>query len=701
MTTTTPSASASESPRDAETVASYTPRTAVVLAVAAFFVVFFMPIALFAHTTIRPIAYAVQDRLGMTKTNSWQYRQQASATPERTSHDEGGLSQQADLPTAENALESTAEESPGEDTVQDTEWDTTATTATTKSTTAAATTTKALAPTATLRETLDAHAAPDAEIVVTWVNAAYLDFAENFVKLLAASGHAAVFVASMDDEASAALVRLGIPTFKMPLADRIQQSGSDLGWGSPRFHLMGRAKAALLREILSAGRTVWFCDVDVAFLRSPDDWLKEQTDEVKNADVLASSDHLRSSTEEGDEGLEWNFEAAAPMNIGMMRFRPTDGATKFVDAWISAIEGDANYWDQNAFNDLVRVGVDMKYRPKVPSQPRVFRGHGGQIGVGILPVSVFANGHTFFVSRLHEMHKVKPVAAHATFQYCGTEGKRHRFREAKLWRVDPQEYYDRPGGFLSLNLNVDKAAAEAAATTYNGKLATVKPHFDVVHAQLRQIRDAMTIAVALGRSLVVPQLLCPLDRVWFAHTGVFPGSALKLPFACPLDHVLEVDVLQRESLPMDHFGPPISIRESSFLESARMKPHWVTRTEVTICDESDSDCVGDDNTKASVRVPANLTDEGWRRVQRESFQDVRVVHLRDVPPLTSFAGFEDSVASNRFRERLKMSGGPWGQIVRNQGAGHIWYDLYHDTAPFTDRFGRAREGPWEPRPGDA
>lgn len=33
---------------------------------------------------------------------------------------------------------------------------------------------------------------------------------------------------------------------------------------------------------------------------------------------------------------------------------------------------------------------------------------------------------------------------HTTFQYAGTEGKRHRLREAKVF-YDPPEYYDSPG----------------------------------------------------------------------------------------------------------------------------------------------------------------------------------------------------------------------------------------------------------------
>ena len=42
---------------------------------------------------------------------------------------------------------------------------------------------------------------------------------------------------------------------------------------------------------------------------------------------------------------------------------------------------------------------------------------------------------------------LKPYVAHATFQYSGTPGKRHRFRESLLFD-DPPEYFDSPKGFI-------------------------------------------------------------------------------------------------------------------------------------------------------------------------------------------------------------------------------------------------------------
>lgn len=56
-----------------------------------------------------------------------------------------------------------------------------------------------------------------------------------------------------------------------------------------------------------------------------------------------------------------------------------------------------------------------------------------KLKMGILPVSTFCSGHTFFVQRMADAMGLKPYVVHATFQFSGTPGKRHRMRESLLW----------------------------------------------------------------------------------------------------------------------------------------------------------------------------------------------------------------------------------------------------------------------------
>lgn len=58
---------------------------------------------------------------------------------------------------------------------------------------------------------------------------------------------------------------------------------------------------------------------------------------------------------------------------------------------------------------------------------------------------------------------------------------------------------------------------------------------------MEQIRNALAVATAVGRTLVIPALWCGADRWWAPHNGIIPGSLLQLPFQCPLDHILDLE----------------------------------------------------------------------------------------------------------------------------------------------------------------
>lgn len=49
-----------------------------------------------------------------------------------------------------------------------------------------------------------------------------------------------------------------------------------------------------------------------------------------------------------------------------------------------------------------------------------------------------------YCQAMYKQLRLEPYAVHTTFQYAGTEGKRHRLREAMVF-YDPPEYYDTPG----------------------------------------------------------------------------------------------------------------------------------------------------------------------------------------------------------------------------------------------------------------
>jgi hypothetical protein len=159
----------------------------------------------------------------------------------------------------------------------------------------------------------------------------------------------------------------------------------------------------------------------------------------------------------------------------------------------------------------------------------------------VLPIAYFASGHVFFTQRLHDTLGVRPYAVHATFQFSGTPGKRHRMREAGLWLEDTK-YYHPPGGFLLYEPKIPPALLERAGPrTGEADLANTEGHFALVNRQLAQLRSALAVATVLGRAVILPRLWCGMDRYWAPHAGVLPGSKFDLPFVCPADHVLDLE----------------------------------------------------------------------------------------------------------------------------------------------------------------
>ena len=189
-------------------------------------------------------------------------------------------------------------------------------------------------------------AAADAEgvLFVTWANAHFADFVENFVVSLQKLRLHNVLVGALDDELVGLLGREGGPVprsavFRM-LADEALETGAreHWGWGSPKFNQMGVHKGVLMRSALAMGVTLLLCDVDTVWLRDPRPLLGAYS----HVDLLISTDTLAPSRTRAapdapfvstDGGLERALTdiGHAPhyqllltrSNIGVMLLRPT------------------------------------------------------------------------------------------------------------------------------------------------------------------------------------------------------------------------------------------------------------------------------------------------------------------------------------------------------------------------------------------
>ncbi|XP_057730119.1 arabinosyltransferase XEG113-like [Arachis stenosperma] len=497
----------------------------------------------------------------------------------------------------------------------------------------------------------------DNVVIVTFGNYAFMDFILTWVKQLTDMEVTNFLVGAMDTKLLEALYWKGVPVFDMGS----HMSTVDVGWGSPTFHKMGREKVILIDAILPFGFELLMCDTDMVWMQNPLPYLARYPE----ADVLTSSDQLIPTVV--DDSLEvWN-EVSGAYNIGIFHWRPSESSKKLAKQWKEMLLADDKIWDQNGFNDIVRKSLG----PSVGDDSGLVYAFDGNLKLGILPASIFCSGHTYFVQAMYQQLRLKPYAVHTTFQYGGTEGKRHRLREAMLFH-DPPEYYNPPGGFLSFKPFIPKGLLLSGEHN-------VESHFALVNYQIKQIRTALAIASLLNRTLVMPPLWCRIDRLWYPHPGILEGTLTRQPFLCPLDHVFEVNVMLKK-LPEEEFGPEIAIREYSIIDNpslpSEVKNSWL---DVQLCKEGTPDCDASDNTTLGgfLKFPKHSNEETFMKIF-SPFKDVKVIKFSSVQD--AFTGFTNKEREERFRNRVKRYVGIWCCVL-DHDPGHIYYDMYWDEKP--------------------
>ncbi|CAK9200431.1 unnamed protein product [Sphagnum jensenii] len=494
-------------------------------------------------------------------------------------------------------------------------------------------------------------------IAVTFANFAFLDFVINWVKHLTEYEVSNILVGAMDSKLLEALFWKGVPVFNMGS----NVSTIDVGWGSPQFHKMGREKVILVNTFLSFGYELLICDTDMIFFQNPLPYFER----YQSADLLTSSDEVVNSVD--DDRLEIWDRSGAAYNIGILYWRSTGRTRSFAKEWLLLLLENDEIWDQNGFDDLLRE----KLGPSVDNTSGLFYAHHGELKLGILPVSLFCNGHTFFIQELYKKLNLLPYAVHATFQFGGTEGKRHRLREAKHF-YDPPEYYNTPGGYIIFNSSIPEALL-------NGGLHTVESHFNLVNYQLVQIRTAFSIASILNRTLILPSLWCRFDRLWYGHNGKLDGTKTHQPFLCPLDHVFDIHQMLAE-LDNLEFGPGIGFREYSFLENPLL-PHEVKTSvlKVELCNEHSNGCSRQAMSPSAgvLKLPKNSTE--YQLITTfDAYKDYKILQFSTAED--AFGGFSDVVREAKFKQRIKMYTGIWCCVL-DKTPGHIYYDIYWDLKP--------------------
>jgi hypothetical protein len=474
-------------------------------------------------------------------------------------------------------------------------------------------------------------------------------------------------IGAMDGEALKKLVARGIPTFDM-------ESGlttADYGWGTKNFRQLGLRKTELIIALLRAGADPILTDADALITRDPSPFIARL---LPDAQILVTSDHLMSTTTKGDQELEVPERAvASAWNIGYMYLHHS--VLPAMLHWQAECVAHPTLWDQNLFKDVLKIGgLHMRVPAVSPTlrAKRLFLGYNRTVKIGIFPVSTFCSGHTYFVQRMPQRMNFEPYSVHTTFQYSGAVGKTHRLREAMMWDDGP-EYFDprsadgKPRGFLSYTHVVKRELIKPA-----GKMDVVS-HFTLVNHQLVQIRAAFLLARRLNRLLILPEIVCGLDRFWAPHNGTIPGSDTQLPIdPCPADHVIDL-----EHIAHAHKGTVETVvREWSFLQNSRLPSAIKT-------------------SMIRTEPPAGLSTTHLASLLEPQVASTRVLHFSSMPDLYATLPADEGKAE---QQRMKEWTSIWCCSVplTPKSPGHIWYDFFWDVVPRKNRHGKIIDRPFEP-----
>eukprot|EP00899_Mesostigma_viride_P015143 jgi/Mesvir1/2362/Mv22122-RA.3 len=449
-------------------------------------------------------------------------------------------------------------------------------------------------------------------VLVTYANIHSKDLLLNWVAHIVALNVSNFLVLAMDTDMLALCARMGIPVYLMEMMedeanrplladvsdkDKAHLTQYDLlRLDHNAFRRMGMLKCDILLQLLTTGHDVLFSDTDTVWMRNPWPYLESTS---LSANILVSTDCLSHVRDEGlkmPDGYPWDRCGHAPgrfygnaFNTGVLFVRASDESRRFVARWkkklldaLTEPEQLANPMDdQLALNALLEPGM-YPIRPFL-GDARVFPAGGllnnatnqmeTTVRLGTLPTVQFANGHVFFHQRLHRRYNFLPYVVHVTFTNGGMAGKINRLREAHLWEMDDDSYYEQ-------GLFVRPHIPQHLEVLGDGN-ATVDTHMLVVREQLLGIRNALAIARALNRTLIMPRTSCHCSRDC-PTCQILPackllGSDVSAPFECPLDelfdvaHLVSLNITFRENSFLENFRTPKAVRDSRVVVMVKPK----------------------------------------------------------------------------------------------------------------------------------
>eukprot|EP00850_Spirogloea_muscicola_P015991 SM000127S26607 [mRNA] locus=s127:25293:28790:+ [translate_table: standard] len=513
-------------------------------------------------------------------------------------------------------------------------------------------------------------------VTATIANFAFEAMLRNWAHHALAAGMPNIVVAALDDETVQLCANLSVAAVKIHSS---VASSANFRADAVKFKNMGAMKTAFVLGLLEHSFDVLMSDTDTVWLRNPAEFLDVRSGPLAGAHILISSDSLSHANDEASmaadsskrvkerERHEW-FRTATPrgrelfgnvyehaFNTGVLLLRSAPATLKFAAAWhdVMRTKGKSMGWegvwgDQHALNQLLRIRmfpievVESQLGHK--RNNRVVYVYGRQMWAGILPVSLFCNGHVYFVQRIPQRHGLVPYVVHNTFQFHFAPGKIARFREAELWALDPPScgptpqllpfplgtsFYYEEGNFLLFRVDLPPTILD---------LPMDQRHRAALQHYYEAIRNALILAKLLNRTLILPRVTCFCDRWWDSLTAPCraPGADVEPPFDCPIDYLLDPGVWNSHPLWysyrvhtfLDHPKVPAAIKDS--------------RMEVEVVIPKESPGLSS-NSRALLRHNATSIEV---LAALSHLKNVRVLHITNV--IDAFCRFDTEVENARF-----------------------------------------------------
>ena len=466
------------------------------------------------------------------------------------------------------------------------------------------------------------------DIVITFATGSVATMALNWARAAQQAGVADVLIGALDEAMMAVCRAEGVPCVLIQggaISAELTSKGAaqNLRSRPSLYPKMSVLKVGFYRELLKFGYNVWACDADAVLVGDPRPLMREP--EWRDAQVAAATDCIDIPLDNRRPLLHCD------LNTGLVFMRSEPAVIDFVLRWRETIASakELRIRDQAAFNML------LKARPLRQAKFRLFTAANGpknDLLLGVLPLARFLNGHTRFVQHAHTLPgAAPPLAVHMTYQFAeGAKfayGKRQRLREARLWLVDDDAYYS--GRYVKVADRSANLPLKPLGPTVHSKEA-IEYHLAEARHRAKVLRSLLGVAKALGRHVILPRMLCYCDFMWKEMKACRVGGAetMRLPFDCPMDHVLDTPRWFENEL-------GVEVREPSFFTNPRVPPN------VT-------------GSIAKVELPKGAAMDDAQIVELlKPHEGAAVIEVGDVAG--SFCGFRDAKLNDIYRresERL-------------------------------------------------